>query len=78
MPSLPDRGAPQSLVSASATREIVSPLGDYGTVADLTPSFVSSAPIASKNLTAFEGGSESPPGARRRPFAIYRRASSNM
>src|SRR6185312_8382054 len=44
MPSLPDGGAPQSLVSAAAIREIVSPVGDYGTVADLTPSFVSSAP----------------------------------
>lgn len=44
MPSVPDGGAPLSLVSAAAIREIVSPVGDYGTVADLTPSFVSSAP----------------------------------
>lgn len=39
-----DPGSPQSLVSRQAIQQMVSPAGDYGTVADLTPSFVSSAP----------------------------------
>jgi iron complex outermembrane receptor protein len=42
--ALLDRGAPQSLVNSEAIREIVSPVGDWGTIANLTPSFVSSAP----------------------------------
>ncbi len=41
---VPDVGSPQSLVSSEAIEQIVSPVGDYGTIADLTPSYVSSAP----------------------------------
>ena len=37
-------GSPQSVVSSRVIQEVVPPTGDYGTVADLTPSFVSSAP----------------------------------
>lgn len=46
LPSEPvsDTGSPQSLVSHQAIEQMVSAAGDYGTVADLTPSFVSSAP----------------------------------
>lgn len=42
--ALLERGAPQSIVDKHAIREIVSPVGDWGTIANLTPSFVSSAP----------------------------------
>src|ERR1700733_2431173 len=42
--AVPDVGSPQSLVSEQVIHEIASPVGDYGVVADLTPSFVSSAP----------------------------------
>ena len=42
--AVPDVGSPQSVVSEQVIHEIVSPIGDYGVVADLTPSFVSSAP----------------------------------
>jgi iron complex outermembrane receptor protein len=38
------RGSPQSIVDEQAIREIASPVGDWGTVANFTPSFVSSAP----------------------------------
>ena len=46
LPSEPlaDAGSPQSLVSSQAIQQMVSPDGDYGTVANLTPSFVSTAP----------------------------------
>lgn len=46
LPSEPlaDAGSPQSLVSSETIQQVVTPLGDYGTVANLTPSFVSSAP----------------------------------
>jgi iron complex outermembrane recepter protein len=39
-------GSPASVVSAQPTEQVVSVsvVGDYGTLADLTPSFVSSAP----------------------------------
>ena len=37
-------GSPQSLVSSQTIQLVVTPVGDYGTVADLTPSFVSTAP----------------------------------
>ena len=45
-PSTPvaDKGSPQSVVSEEVIRQIASPVGDYGTVANFTPSFVSSAP----------------------------------
>jgi iron complex outermembrane receptor protein len=39
-----DTGSPQSLVSREAIQQMVAATGDYGTVADLTPSFVSTAP----------------------------------
>jgi iron complex outermembrane recepter protein len=42
--ALLDTGSPQSLVSSAIIQQVVSPVGDYGTVANLTPSFVSSAP----------------------------------
>ena len=42
--ALLDRGSPQSIVNEQAIREIASPVGDWGTIANLTPSFVSSAP----------------------------------
>lgn len=42
--AVPDTGSPQSLVSRQAIEQMVSPAGDYGTIADLTPSFVSTAP----------------------------------
>jgi iron complex outermembrane recepter protein len=58
LPSEPlaDSGSPQSLVSSQTIQQVVSPVGDYGTIADLTPSFVSSAPNgpgfdAAKNQT---------------------------
>jgi iron complex outermembrane recepter protein len=41
---VPDVGSPQSRVSSQAIQRTVSPVGDFGTVADLTPSYVSSAP----------------------------------
>lgn len=41
---LADVGSPQSLVSSQTIQQVVSPVGDYGTVANLTPSFVSTAP----------------------------------
>ena len=46
LPSEPlaDAGSPQSLVSSQAIQQVVTPVGDYGTVANLTPSFVSSTP----------------------------------
>jgi len=51
-----DIGSPQSVVSELVIHEIASPVGDYGTVANFTPSFVSSAPNgpgfdAAKNQT---------------------------
>ena len=42
--ALLNRGSPQSIVDEQTIREIASPVGDWGTVANLTPSFVSSAP----------------------------------
>ena len=50
------RGSPQSVVGGQMIHEVVSPVGDYGTVANFTPSFVSSAPNgpgfdAAKNQT---------------------------
>ena len=46
LPSEPltDGGAPESLVTSQTLQQVVTPLGDYGTVANLTPSFVSTAP----------------------------------
>lgn len=46
LPSEPlaDSGSPQSLVNSQTIQQVVSPVGDYGTVANLTPSFVSTAP----------------------------------
>jgi iron complex outermembrane recepter protein len=46
LPSEPlaDAGSPQSLVSSQTIQQVVTPVGDYGTVANLTPSFVSTAP----------------------------------
>ncbi len=38
------RGSPQSIVNEQVIHEIASPVGDWGTVANFTPSFVSSAP----------------------------------
>ena len=37
-------GSPQSVVGEDVIREIASPLGDFGTIANLTPSYVSTAP----------------------------------
>lgn len=58
LPSEPlaDAGSPQSLVDSQTIQQVVTPVGDYGTVADLTPSFVSTAPNgpgfdAAKNQT---------------------------
>lgn len=42
--ALLDRGSPQSIVSEQMIHEVASPVGDWGTVANFTPSFVSSAP----------------------------------
>jgi len=42
--AVPDVGSPQSLISEQVIREIVSPVGDYSTVANLATGFVSSAP----------------------------------
>jgi iron complex outermembrane recepter protein len=51
-----DVGSPQSAVSSEVIHEIASPVGDFGTVANFTPSYVSSAPNgpgfdAAKNQT---------------------------
>ena len=58
LPSEPvlDAGSPQSQVDSQTIQQLVAPVGDYGTIADLTPSFVSSAPNgpgfdAAKNQT---------------------------
>jgi iron complex outermembrane receptor protein len=39
-----DAGSPQSVVGAQLIQRIASPVGDYGSVANFTPSYVSSAP----------------------------------
>lgn len=46
LPSEPiaDTGSPQSLVSRETIQQAVSPVADYGAVANLTPGFVSTAP----------------------------------
>ena len=46
LPSQPvvDRGSPQSVVGAEVIHQVASPVGDYGTVANFTPSFVSTSP----------------------------------
>jgi iron complex outermembrane receptor protein len=46
VPSEPlgDRGSPQSVVSGQTIHEIASPFGDFGTIANYTPSFESSSP----------------------------------
>lgn len=54
--SVADKGSPQSVVSEQVIHQIASPVGDFGTVANFTPSFVSSAPNgpgfdAAKNLS---------------------------
>jgi iron complex outermembrane receptor protein len=54
--SLADKGSPQSVVGEQAIHQVASPVGDFGTVANFTPSFVSSAPNgpgfdAAKNLS---------------------------
>jgi iron complex outermembrane recepter protein len=51
-----DVGSPQSVVSSQLLQRIASPVGDYGSVANFTPSYVSSAPNgpgfdAAKNQT---------------------------
>lgn len=51
-----DRGSPQSVVDEKVIRQFASPVGDFGTVANFTPSFVSTAPNgpgfdAAKNLS---------------------------
>jgi len=53
---VPGAGSPQSAVSSEVIHEIASPVGDFGTVANLTPSYVSTAPNgpgfdAAKNQT---------------------------
>src|SRR5579864_2027477 len=53
---LPSSTRPQSLVTPQAIEQVASPLADFGAVANLTPSFVSSAPNgigfdAAKNMT---------------------------
>jgi iron complex outermembrane receptor protein len=54
--SLADVGSPQSLVDSQTIQQVLMPVADYGTVANLTPSFVSTAPNgpgfdAAKNQT---------------------------
>jgi iron complex outermembrane receptor protein len=54
--AVPDKGSPQSVVDETVIRQIASPVGDFGTVANFTPSFVSTAPNgpgfdAAKNLS---------------------------
>lgn len=54
--SLSDVTSPQSLVDSQTLQQVVAAVGDYGTVANLTPSFVSTAPNgpgfdAAKNQT---------------------------
>jgi iron complex outermembrane receptor protein len=58
LPSAPlaDKGSPQSVVGEAVIRQIASPVGDFGTVANFTPSFVSSSPNgpgfdAAKNMS---------------------------
>ena len=58
LPSQPraDQGSPQSVVGEQTLHEIASPVGDLGTVANFTPSFVSTAPNgpgfdAAKNMS---------------------------
>jgi iron complex outermembrane recepter protein len=58
LPSVPlaDKGSPQSVVSEAVIHQIASPVGDLGTVANFTPSFVSTAPNgpgfdAAKNMS---------------------------
>lgn len=51
-----DKGSPQSVVDETVIRQIASPVGDFGSVANFTPSFVSTAPNgpgfdAAKNLS---------------------------
>ena len=51
-----DQGSPQSVVGEAVIHQIASPVGDFGTVANFTPSFVSTAPNgpgfdAAKNLS---------------------------
>jgi iron complex outermembrane receptor protein len=41
---LADKGSPQSVVGDVVIHQIASPVGDFGTVANFTPSFVSTAP----------------------------------
>jgi iron complex outermembrane receptor protein len=52
----PERSSPQTYLSPQAISEIATPLADFGTLANLTPSFVSSAPNgpgfdAAKNMS---------------------------
>lgn len=54
--AVPGQGSPQSVVSSEVIQTVVSPVGDFGTIADLTPGYVSSAPNgpgfdAAKNMT---------------------------
>jgi iron complex outermembrane recepter protein len=54
--AVPDQGSPQSVVSEAVIHQIASPFGDLGTVANFTPSFVSTAPNgpgfdAAKNMS---------------------------
>lgn len=58
LPSQPraDQGSPQSVVGEQTLHEIASPVGDLGTAANFTPSFVSTAPNgpgfdAAKNMS---------------------------
>jgi iron complex outermembrane recepter protein len=39
-----DAGSPQSVIDDAVIHQIAAPTGDYGTIANLTPSFVSTAP----------------------------------
>ena len=54
--AVPGVGSPQSAVSSEVIHEIASPVGDFGTAANFTPSYVSTAPNgpgfdAAKNQT---------------------------
>jgi hypothetical protein len=42
--ALGDRGSPQSFVGDQVIHEIASPFGDFGTIANYTPSYESSSP----------------------------------
>jgi len=73
-PSAPlaDKGSPQSVVGEEAIHQIASPVGDYGTVLNLTPSFVSTASPGSR----YRITKDSVKAAHSTPTAWVRRRST--